>query len=85
MSLTDFNYLKNDFNFQADRVNPKGLDYPGIQQIESMSHKIDITSLREHFDPSGQMHGKAYQDFIFEVKRTRRKNLTLIIYYHLTR
>ena len=74
MSQTDYSYLRNDFVFHADKENPRGLDFRGIDMIRSMPTKIDIVSLREHFCSAGQMDGKSYQDFIFEVKRTRRKH-----------
>ena len=82
MSLSDHSYLKNDFNFQAGRINPKGLDYTGVDDIRSMATKIDIASLREHFCDTGEMNGKAYQDFIYEVMHTRSKFDSKIIFIH---
>ena len=73
MSGQNFDYLRNEFNFSANRINPKGLDFRGLDDIKQMPQKIDIRTLRDEFCPNGDMKAKPYQDFLYEIKLTRRK------------
>ena len=69
----NFDYLRTEFNFNANRTNPKGLDFQGIDAIAALSQKIDKRPLREYFCENGEMKAVPYQDWLFEVKATQRK------------
>ena len=71
MSAQDFSYLKNEFNFRANKQMPKGLDFAGLSAIENMSQKIDKRPLRDCFTPDGKMKAVQYQDWLFEVRLTQ--------------
>ena len=78
MAQQNFDYLRNEFSFKANRNNPKGLDFRGLDDIQRMPQKIDKRTLREHFGADGKMKAKSYQDFLYEIKLTRSKlNLTV--------
>lgn len=73
MTAPDYKYLRNEFDFTANRKSPKGLDFQGLDEIRAMPTKIDITSLRDHFLPCGTMKPVSYQDYLNEHKATLRK------------
>ena len=73
MSVQNFDYLKQEFNFRANRQNPQGLDFNGIDAIKNMSQKIDKRPLRDCFGADGKMKAVPYQDFLFECRATLSK------------
>ena len=73
MAVENYDYIQNEFSFDAGRNSPKGLDYVGMDEIASLRTKIEIDSLREHFTPSGEMKAISYQDWLFEVRITKSK------------
>ena len=73
MSSKNFEYLRNEFSFVANKNNPKGLDFRGLDEISRMQQKIDIRTVQDQFCPNGEMKAKPYQDYLFEIKRTKRR------------
>ena len=73
MSAPDYRYLRNEFDFAANRRNPRGLDFRGMDAVRAVTPKIDKTSLREHFENDGTMKAVPYQDYLYEHRQTLRK------------
>ena len=71
MSAQNLDYLKSEFDFKAKPRNPKGLDFRGLEDIRSMTEKINKTSLREHFNAADEMRPKSLSDFKIEVQATQ--------------
>ena len=68
--ISDYENLRNDYSFEANRTTPKGLDYDGVDDIVAMTTKIRFNSLREHFCDDGKMKAISYQDYLYECRLT---------------
>ena len=73
MSTPNYDYLKLEFDFKAKPRNPKGLDFRGLEDIRSLSQKIDKRPLREYFNENGELKPKSLSDFKLEVQATQSK------------